>query len=109
MNYHSFLNCGGAQYLLKEKYVCVKIPLNSNIVVLQGWCGIHIIFYKLKKTSLFGSDPFKSHIIIKMFFSENLNNYVKINFSFNGENHMTFAVSFQKSQLHIFSKLCNPT
>ncbi len=42
----------------------VKIPFNANIVVLQGCSGLHIIFYRLEKKSLLGTDPCKNHPLI---------------------------------------------
>ncbi len=44
--------------------MCVKIKFNSDVVVLQSLPGLHNIFHRLKKTSLFASDPCKNHILI---------------------------------------------
>ncbi len=42
-----------------------KYHFDSSIVLLQCCLGSHIIFYRLKKTSLLGTDPCKNHIIIE--------------------------------------------
>lgn len=45
--------------------ICVsEYCFKLNIVTLQRRPGLHIIFYKLKKTYLFGADPFKNQTII---------------------------------------------
>ncbi len=66
--------------MCSRRNVCVKIQFNSNFVVLQSCSGLHIIFYKLKRTYLFFTDHCKKlyHNLINMFFSENENNYVRI-------------------------------
>lgn len=70
---------------------------------LQTCPGLHIIFYRLKKTHLFGTDPCKNHIVnIKICFSVNMNNYVKMIIPSNIANaksikRITIRYSFQKN------------
>ncbi len=58
---------------------CLKIPFHSNVAVLQSRPGLHIIFYRLKEASLFGTGPRKNHIIIiLMFINEKEKNHLKM-------------------------------
>ncbi len=57
-----FKSQGGAIFVMGEK--CLKIPFNSNIAGLQSRPGLHIIFYRLKEASLFGTHPCKNQTIL---------------------------------------------
>ncbi len=60
---------------------------------MQSCSDQHMIFYRLKKTSSFGTDPCKNHtIIFNMSFNENENNYIKIRISSNLDNHIATAI-----------------
>ncbi len=45
-----------------NRNVCVKTQFNSNIVELQSRHGVHIRFFRLEKTSLFGADLCKNDL-----------------------------------------------
>ncbi len=45
-----------------------KMSFNSNVVVLQSCPSMHIMFYRLQKTSLFGRDRCNNHTIILSYF-----------------------------------------
>ncbi len=77
-------------------FVMGEINLNSDIVLLQNCPGLHVILYRLKKTSLFGADPCKHHtMVISMFFSENDNNDVKVIIPCNLKNHTASTIQVQ--------------
>ena len=64
---------------------------------------LHITLYRLKKTSLFGTDSHKHHIIIiLMFFNENENNDVKSIIPSNIANHIAIAISFKLIAMRYF-------
>ncbi len=60
-------------YWLKEKSVS-KCHFDSDIVVLQSFSGLHVIFYRYKKTFVCDRSLQKSH---KNIFNENEYNYAK--------------------------------
>ncbi len=82
----------------------------SNIVVLQSCPGSHITFYRLKKISLFGSDPCNNHtrIILIFFFNENKNEDLKIVISSCIAIHIAIAILVQIIAITYFFKIVQP-
>ncbi len=104
----SFLNHREAQYLLLVKK-CVKILLNSNVAVLQSCPGLHIIYYRLKKTSLFGTDACKNHIIIILIhLLVEKSGDLKVIILSSIANHITITISLQIIAIRHFLKMVQP-
>ncbi len=91
----------------KEKCVStahILIEISRSCRVL----GLHVIFYGLKETSVFRSDPCKNHSTITfMFVSENESNDVKIIIWSNITNHNAVAISIQITAMRSCSPIQN--
>ncbi len=99
----------GAIFVTGKK--CVKISFNLNIAVLQSFPGLHVIFYRLKKTSLFSlvQIPAKiCHYRVEMFVSEKENTDVKIIIPSSIANHIAIAVLLQIIAIRYFLKIVQP-
>ncbi len=88
-----------------SKYTLIQRLWRCSVVL-----ALHVMFYRLKKTSLVARETCKNHLIIFIkFFNENENNDVKMMFSSNFKNHVEIAISVQIIAIRYFSESCSPS
>ncbi len=85
-----------------------KIPFNSTITLLQNCPGLHIIFYRPKRTSLFVTDPCKNlTMLILMFINEKESKDVKMIISSSAD-HIAFVLFVQIIAIRYFLHIVQP-